>query len=123
MQPFSLDKYLKNPLRKVITRDGRTVRIICTDFNNINYPIVIEVEGLDAPMSATREGRHISFARDEKLDLFFAPEKHERYVNIVEDEHGDSYAMARIFESKKDAEKMGKMYDGYIATTKIEWEE
>lgn len=31
MEQFSLKKYLKNPDRKVVTRDGRDVRIICTD--------------------------------------------------------------------------------------------
>ena len=33
MKPFNLKTYLKNPLRKVITRDGYPVRIICTDAN------------------------------------------------------------------------------------------
>ena len=31
MKQFSLEEYLKNPKRKVITRGGRPVRIICTD--------------------------------------------------------------------------------------------
>ena len=31
MKPFNLEEYLKNPKRKVITRDDRPVRIICTD--------------------------------------------------------------------------------------------
>ena len=31
MKPFNLQEYLANPSRKVVTRDGRQVRIICTD--------------------------------------------------------------------------------------------
>ena len=31
MKPFSLEEYLKNPYRKIITRDGKSARIICTD--------------------------------------------------------------------------------------------
>ena len=31
MKPFNLKAYLENPYRKVVTRDGRTVRIICTN--------------------------------------------------------------------------------------------
>lgn len=31
MKQFSLDEYLKNPTRPIVTRDGRSVRIICTD--------------------------------------------------------------------------------------------
>lgn len=31
MKEFNLNEYLKNPSQKVVTRDGRNVRIICTD--------------------------------------------------------------------------------------------
>ena len=122
MKPFNLEEYLKNPNQKVVTRDGHPVRIICTDHDNISYPIVGAIKGYDFPFCFGEDGYVVGSNCNDANDLFFTPEKHERYVNIFEDEHGDSYAMARIFESKKDAEKMGKMYDGYIATTKIEWE-
>ena len=39
MKRFSLDEYLKNPSKNVVTRLGRTARIICTDAN-MKYPIV-----------------------------------------------------------------------------------
>lgn len=31
MKQFSLEKYLANPERKIVTREGKKVRIICTD--------------------------------------------------------------------------------------------
>ena len=31
MKQFSLKEYLANPSRKVVTRDGKNVRILCTD--------------------------------------------------------------------------------------------
>ena len=31
MKEFNLNEYLKNPSQKVVTRDGRNVRIIYTD--------------------------------------------------------------------------------------------
>ena len=31
MKQFSLEKWLENPSRKVVTRRGNPVRIICTD--------------------------------------------------------------------------------------------
>lgn len=34
MRQFDLDEYLKNPNRKVVTRDGRSVRIVCTDMRS-----------------------------------------------------------------------------------------
>ena len=43
MKPFNLEEYLKNPSRKVITRDGRKARIICTDAKG-GYPVIGLVE-------------------------------------------------------------------------------
>ena len=58
------------------------------------------------------------------LDLFFAPEKHEGWVNIFVDAVGNpSITDLRIFTSKEDAEKEGKNKKWYIKTAKIEWEE
>ena len=31
MKQFNLEEYKKNPNRKVITRDGRSVRILCSN--------------------------------------------------------------------------------------------
>ena len=51
MKQFNLEEYLANPSRKVITRDGRNVRIICTDAKGKHVYSVIalitEVEGED----------------------------------------------------------------------------
>ena len=40
MKPFNLEEYLKNPSKKVVTRDGKDARIICTDRRDLNFPIV-----------------------------------------------------------------------------------
>lgn len=40
MKQFNLKEYLENPERKIITRNGRDVRIICTNRKNEDYPIV-----------------------------------------------------------------------------------
>ena len=123
MKPFNLEEYLKTPSRKVVTREGRPVRIICTDFNNINYPLIIEVKGLDVPLPTTREGRHISLSVEERFDLFFAPEKHEGWANVFKSSKGNNVINSDIFESKEEAEKAGKNYNNYVATAKVEWEE
>lgn len=44
MEQFSLEKYLANPSRKVVTRDGRRARVVCTDKKGFEYPIVALVE-------------------------------------------------------------------------------
>lgn len=40
MKPFNLEEYLKYPSKKVVTRSGRNVRIICTDRLTQGYPVV-----------------------------------------------------------------------------------
>ena len=44
MKQFDLQEYLKNPSRKVATRDGRDVRIICTNYDSFSS-IIAEIEG------------------------------------------------------------------------------
>ena len=122
MKPFNLDEYLANPNMKVVTRDGMPVRIICTDFNNKYFPVVAEVEGMYAPISVTRKGRHLCDASDTELDLFFATEKHEAWLNIYSSDfnlHIDNH----LYASKARAEKEGKEREGYVSTGKFEWEE
>ena len=130
MEQFSLEKYLANPSRKVVTGDGRNARIICTDRRDIGrlieHPIVALVEtdfkGKEITAYYTREGR---YADDNisKYDLFFAPEKHEGWINIYRSEYEDYYQGKIIYSSKEDAIKRGEKTPYYITTTKIEWEE
>ena len=57
MKQFSLDEFKKNPNRKVVTRDGQPVRIICTDANG-DYPVValIKDKKRDQPETYTPDG-------------------------------------------------------------------
>ena len=127
MKQFNLKSYIANP-RKVMTKDGRDVRILCVDAKG-DYPVVALIpdgEGeykRDHPEMYTEDGCSYS-GRMSFLDLFFAPEIHEGWVNVYEGADGNSYiGDSRIFKSKEDAEKEGKKWKDYIATVKIEWEE
>ena len=40
MRPFNLDEYLKDPSRKIVTREGKPARIICTDAKSEKYQVV-----------------------------------------------------------------------------------
>lgn len=122
MKQFSLEEYLKNPSRKVVTRDGRSARIICADFNNKNYPVIVEVEGMEGPVSVTREGRHMSSSIDNNLDIFFDSKKYEGWINIYRNADGIIW-LSPYYESKEEAEKEGKCYTCSVTTIKIEWEE
>ena len=43
MKQFNLDEFKKNPNRKVVTRSGLPVRVICTDKMG-EYPVVALVK-------------------------------------------------------------------------------
>ena len=126
MEQFSLEKYLANPSRKVVTRDGRNVRIICTDKKGYEYPIVAlienKLEGFEGVLYYTKNGEYIA-NESSMSDLFFAPEKHEGWINIYRNEDEDYYKGMIIFSSKEDAIEKGRKFSDYITTTKIEWEE
>ena len=124
MKEFSLEEYLENPERKVVTRDGRNVRIICTDKKGTNFPIValVECEDKEETCYYTKKGYWNSCGVVSKIDLFFAPEKHEGWINIYADINDNSHPGNHIFESKEEAEEEGEKGSGYITTIKIEWE-
>ena len=126
MEQFSLEKYLANPSRKVVTRTGRNVRIICTDKKGFDYPIVAlienKLEGFEGVLYYTKNGEYIA-NESSMSDLFFAPEKHEGWINIYRNEDEDYYKGMVIFSSKEDAIEKGRKFSDYITTTKIEWEE
>ena len=84
MRQFDLDKYLKNPNRKIVTRDGRSVRIVCTDMIGTSYPVlaICRVDPThDSCYSYTTTGK-LHIGEDLRLDLFFAPEKRSGWINI-----------------------------------------
>ena len=126
MKQFNLQEYLAHPERKVVTRDGKKVRIICTDRAGLNTkPIValITLPNGDEVIKTFWNNGFETTAIEGENDLFFAPEKHEGWVNILHCPNGNFISHTRIFKSEKDAEKVGKNFGSYIATIKIEWEE
>ena len=126
MKPFNLEEYLKNPNREVVTRYGRKVRIICTDFDNPDYPVIGEIKGHKWPISFTTNGEAIN-GRQLSCDLFFAPEKHEGWINIFRGKDSP-FTGNIIFASEEEAEESGRHCCGftkdlYMTSAKIEWEE
>ena len=125
MKEFNLNEYLKDPSKKVITRDGREVRIICTDFKSqMNKPIIAlikEDEDEENAFNFKENGRwHLPENKENLLDLFFAPIKREGWVNIYSEQEY-RHPGENIFKTKEEAIKYKDI--NYIATVKIEWEE
>ena len=126
MKPFSLEEYLKNPSRKLITGDGRKVtRIVCTDARG-RFPIVALVESCDGAadisLQYTKDGGYLLDCRESMSDLFFVTEKHEGWINIYKSLYTGVYFGDEIYQRREDAEEM-VVDRTYIATGKIEWEE
>ena len=123
MKAFNLEEYLKNPSKKVVTKEGKTVkRILCTDARG-DYPIVALVHCgcYDTALSYTKDGGFYASGETSVNDLFFAPEKHEGWVNVYK--WGDDYRYTgEVFSSEKRALMDVKGCD-CVATIKIEWEE
>ena len=124
MKEFNLEEYLKNPERKVVTRDGRKVRIICTDRKG-DTPIIALVydanDGQEYGYAFYSDGK---FFRDgnEELDLFFAPEKHEGWMNLYKRDFGLVIGDL-VRDSEEAAKKIAVGDEDYITTIKVEWEE
>ena len=119
MKQFNLQEYLANPKRQVVTRDGRKVRIVCTDFDNPDFPIVGEIQGNKWPLSFATNGEAIK-GRPLACDLCFAPTIVKRW--------GIVYRKAeRLFDTREEAEKwMEEADEGekkFCSVCKVEWEE
>ena len=115
-----MQEYLANPSRKVITRDEREVRIVCTDFKN-SQPIIglVATKDEEGIYFYYKDGR--CFIHDEtNLDLYFAPIKREGWINIYD---SDSSFYRNIYKTKEDAIDGINENFMYLATIKIEWEE
>ena len=131
MKPFNLKEYLKNPSRKVVTREGRNVRILCVDKKGGELPIIALIQqrtrNNEIIGTFTKEGKWSTTIEEQPNDLFFAPEKHEGWISIYQGKDGPITGNV-IFTSKEEAEESkshccGFTKDLYITSTKIEWED
>ena len=125
MKEFSLEKYLKNPNRKVVTRDGRPVRIICTDrAGSTTKPVIalITLPNGDENVKTFWANGIETAGSDGKDDLFFAPNKHTDYINLYHKENG-YYLGGTVFSSVEKAKEIAAESGYYLATIKAEWED
>ena len=123
MKAFSLEEYLKNPSRKLVTRDGRKVRIICTDRVGI-FPIIglissDSIADFEEIVWYTKEGV-CDTSTEKRHDLFFASQSHEGWINIYK-VRSYCYGGSVIYPTEVAAKTAADPEP--IATIKIEWEE
>ena len=139
MKPFNLKTYLENPFLKVITRDGRPVRIISTNAKLFSpgpdatiYPVVALIKA----SSANRGKRpneeillcystngHVIESRTDRSDLFFETVKVSGWVNIYTSKISGEATTGSICKTKEEALSLIDGRDNYLDTIYIEWEE
>ena len=120
MKRFNLTEYLKNPSRKVVTRNGKPVRILCTDFKNKIYPVLgaIDRGSIEDVQLYTVNGE-FSLDSENEEDIYLEPVRKEGWINVFIDDM--TIADKHIYETKEDA--FSHMNGGYLKQIKVEWEE
>ena len=126
MKQFELQEYLKNPGRKIVTRDGCKARVICTDRNSDDYIVIALVQDHlnEIIYSYTKEGL-VRCNTESPSDLFFAPERKTGWINvsrIASGNAGEITYTGAVYPTKEEA-IAGYSGVGLLATIQIEWEE
>lgn len=122
MKQFNLEEYLKNPNRKIITRVGKSVRIICTDKESLSPIVALVKEGKEEHTYTYLPNGRYSFTTENAYDLFFAPEKKEGWINLYKSSDNFFACDVRVYNTEEEAKNCPHGSD-YLATVKIEWEE
>ena len=122
MKSFNLKEHLEHPDWEVVTREGKPVRILCTDLDDNDYPVAAVVGNFHVD-KYTAEGL-FQAGKETKYDLFFAPEKHEGWVIISKLPFTDSFEIfPEIFATKEEAVRVWEDNPGIkCSIIKIEWE-
>ena len=123
MKPFNLEEYLKNPSLKIVTREGKDARIICTNAKG-KYPIVAltKSQNNEYPSVFTNKGKYVLHTQHPD-DLFFASEKKKRWINLYYNKIRNQVYFGKIFKTEEKAKKEGKNQNNYVITIPIEWED
>lgn len=130
MEQFSLEEYIKNPTRPIVTRDGRSVRIICTDKADRDFPVVALIttnQKSEEVFLYTKNGKQrFNPESDLPFDLFFAPEpktKKVGWMNVCK--YGDNQHFSLvggvILPTREQA--LRERPDYVVDTIQIKWEE
>ena len=130
MKPINLKEYIEDPSLKVVTREGKPVRIICTNKQS-KFPVVALImdNGVEDTFNFTEDGLVLAgditnFGDITKYDLFFIPEKKEGWICLYDASVYNEempFPGTLIYKTKEEALKT-KHYSGYIGIAHVEWE-
>lgn len=129
MKQFNLREYLKNPQKKIITRDGKRARVICVDRCGLNVKqivaLITSLNGDEIIKTYWEDGVETRGQKDNPYDLFFGTEKKEGWINIYKyNLRSMRTPGSQVYNTKEEAESaIGSGLVDYISTIKIQWEE
>jgi len=114
MKPFDLEKAKAG--EPVVTRDGRPVRIVCSDLKS-EEPVVgiVDYGSFEKVFCFSLAGVYEGFTPPNARDLFMASVKKEAWLNIYPD------FMVNAHPTKEDAKLCADI--DRVACIHIEWEE
>lgn len=121
MKPFSIKEYLENPNREVVTREGKPVRILCTDLDDDDYPVAAAIKNRHVDRY-TADGL-FQAGKETKYDLFFYFKKIEAWTLFVK--CAGNFVLGSIFyDTIEEARRVQESDpDRYGPIVKVEWEE
>ena len=122
MEQFNLDKWLQNKSRKIVTRDGRPVRIVCWDCKNEQPIIALTLEpklGIEIPRMYSSNGIYHSRI-ESSCDLFFADEEK---LNSIIDELKSYLEKTPKEQVEKDWKEIQDWYTQHFTNEKHDEEE
>ena len=125
MEQFTLEKYLADPTRRVVTRGGYNVRIVCTDLQKNDCPIVGRIQypsGIEEIDTFQTNGR-CSERYQSDSDLFFAPAEETRWVYLYRPRYDTQKVFASAAYGTEESARKAMTLDEGFGLTKITWEE
>ena len=115
---------MENPKRKVVTRNGRPVKIICTCRRGLHAkPIValITIPNDNEVIKTYWEDGIETRGTEYENDLFFETAEKEGWINIYKTDK--PVASSTIYNSEQEAKANIYTECNYADTIKIEWNE
>ena len=120
MKPFKLKEYLKDRSKEVVTREGKSVKILCTNLMS-DKPIIAEIIGEGYSLAYDVDGSHTFYQSPN--DIFFKTTTKKKWINLYRSGDGSGVYIGGLLDSKEVAESSGREQYNYIKTFEIEWEE
>lgn len=108
----------------LITRSGKSARILAFDFGYTEFSIVVEIKQSDDYAylrTYNKEGKHL-MGYSSPDDLFMPAVKVSRWINVY-DSKNNNYCVGCLYETKKEAENSVLHGSQGYRTLEVSWEE